>query len=178
MKRRRAVNTKGQTQINAAFRKCMLILRTHVVENCHVYIPQDDMHAFSNLKQCCPAESERKSALRFVSVSATGLRCACFDDRGRGKLSCTYSSRRHACIFTFATSRACGRQETASFVYRSLSLSLSSLSLSRSISLSLYLSLSLVLSLCVALILRTHVVENCHEHQDDVYTFSSLKQRE
>ena len=72
----------------------MLILRTHVVENCHVYIPQDDMHAFSNLKQCCPAvrtscssqKSERKSALRFVSVSVTGLRCACFEDTGRGKL--------------------------------------------------------------------------------------------
>ena len=55
------------------------------MENCHVYIPQDDMHAFSNLKQCCPAvrkscssqKSERKSALRFVSVSVTGLRCAC-----------------------------------------------------------------------------------------------------
>ena len=51
------------------------------MENCHVYIPQDDMHAFSNLKQCCPAvrkscssqKSERKSALRFVSVSVTGL---------------------------------------------------------------------------------------------------------
>ena len=157
MKRRRAVNTKGQTQINAAFRKCMLILRTHVVENCHVYIPQDDMHAFSNLKQCCPAvrtscssqKSERKSALRFVSVSVTGLRCACFEDTGRGKLSCTHSSRRHACIFTFATSRACGRQETAS-LFLSLSRSLS-LSLSRSLSLSLIRSLSRSLSLALTL---------------------------
>ena len=119
------------------------------MENCHVYIPQDDMHAFSNLKQCWPAvrtscssqKSKRKSALRFVSVSVTGLHCACFEDTGRGKLSCTHSSRRHACIFTFATSRACGRQETASFVSLSLSLSCAlSLSLLRSLSRSLALS--------------------------------------
>ena len=77
-----------------------------------------------------------------------------FVTKCRGKLSCTHSSRRHACIFTFATSRACGRQETASFVSLSLSLSLlRSLSISLALSLSLSCALSLALALSLSLYL-------------------------